>query len=171
MLPKPSVPLVAVVEVHGEKSVPPRSTNGSCSSGRCCVEHRLHVSRCTEHARRASGQGWSRLPVLWRSAHRLGILKRSNLMPVPAPRFCRTSLVPQAQLRACVPPRGSCTFAFIKTPVPEALFPKFSVLSVCHGSSNASTQPFVRADAQRQAVTGPHSNLGLAHPAVVRRSS
>jgi hypothetical protein len=77
----------------------------------------------------------------------------------------------QAQLRACVPPRGSCTLAFIKAPVPEALFPKFSVLSVFHGSSNASTQPIVRADAQRQAATGPHFILGLARPAVVRRST
>jgi hypothetical protein len=77
----------------------------------------------------------------------------------------------QVQLRACVPPRCSCTLAFIKAPVPEALFPKSSVLSVFHASSNASTQPIVRADAQRQAATGPHFILGLARPAVVRRST
>jgi hypothetical protein len=93
--PKPSASLVAVAEVHFGKSVPPRSANGSCSSGRNRVEHRLHVPRCTAHARSGSGQGWSRLPVLRRSARRLGILRRSNSMPVPARRFCRASLVPK----------------------------------------------------------------------------
>jgi hypothetical protein len=77
----------------------------------------------------------------------------------------------QAQLRACVPPRCSCTLAFIKAPVPEALFRKSSVLNVFHARSNASTQPIVRADAQRQAATGPHFILGLPRPAVVRRST
>jgi hypothetical protein len=95
MLPWPSVLLAAVAEVHFGKFVPHRSTNRSCSSGRCCVEDRLHISRCTEHARSGSGQGWSPLPVLRRSAHRLGILKRSSSMQVPACRFCRASLAPK----------------------------------------------------------------------------
>jgi hypothetical protein len=93
--PKPSASLVAAVEVPFGKSVPPRSTNGSCSSGRNRVEHRLHVPRCTEHARSGSGQGWSRPPVLRRSAHRLGILRRLNSMPVPVRLFCHASLAPK----------------------------------------------------------------------------
>jgi hypothetical protein len=77
----------------------------------------------------------------------------------------------QVQLRACMLSRGQRTLAVIKAPVPDALFPKSSILSVFHARSNASTQPIVRADAQRQAATGPHFILGLARPAVVRRST
>jgi hypothetical protein len=94
---RPSASLVAAAEVHFGKSVPHRGTNCSCSSGRCCAEHRLHSSRCTEHARSGSGQGWSRLPVLRRSAHRLGILRRSNSMQVPVRRFWHASLAPKCK--------------------------------------------------------------------------
>jgi hypothetical protein len=100
-----------------------------------------------------------------------GRLEAFEFIASSGPSFLSHLAGAQAQVRACVPPRGSCTLAFIKAPVVEALFPKSSIFSVFHGSSNASTQPIVRADAQRQAATGPHFILGLARPAVVRRST
>ena len=100
----------------------------------------------------------------------MGILKRLSSMPVPVRLFWHASLVPKRSFGlACH--REARAHSRSSKPQSPALFPKSSVLSVFHGSSNASTQPIVRADAQRQAATGPHFILGLARPAVARRST
>jgi hypothetical protein len=56
----------------------------------------------------------------------LGHLEAFEFNASSSPSFLSRLPGAQVQLRACVPPRGSCTLAVIKAPLSEPLFPKSS---------------------------------------------